>query len=67
MDDNVLTGRKREGGLGSEYYGVVDAYGRDMRNDNGERLLGFGSNYDLAAVKTLDGLSDNGTSHTFKR
>ena len=53
------------GGLGSKHCGVLGAYGRDTRNDNGERLLTFASNHDLALVNTFFSTRKYGISHTF--
>ena len=53
MDANARTGRRGGGKLGSEEYKVLGAYGRDMLNDNGERLLSFSANHVLALLNTV--------------
>ena len=57
MDANARTGRRGGGGPGSEDCKVLGAYGRDTLNDNGERLLSFATNHDLALVNTFFGLT----------
>ena len=39
------------------------AYGRDTPNDNGELLLSFANNHDLALVNTLFSKPKGGVSH----
>ena len=46
---------------------IVGAYGRDTLNDNGELLLSFANNHDLALVNTLFSTPKGGVSHTFNR
>ena len=53
MDANARTGRREKGGAGSKDDNILDAYGRDILNDNGELLLSFASNHDLAIVNTF--------------
>ena len=64
MDANARTGRRGGKGLGSEHYEVLGAYGRETRNGNGERLLTFASNHDLALVNTFFSSPKYGISHT---
>ena len=53
MDANARTGRREKGQAGSKDSEILGAYGRDTLNDNGELLLSFGNNYDLALVNTF--------------
>ena len=54
MDANARTGRRDDPGDGSEYSStILGAYGRDSRNDNGERLLHFADDHHLAIVNTF--------------
>ena len=47
-------GKEREkGGMGSKDDKVRGPYGRDILNDNGELLLSFASNHDLALASTF--------------
>ena len=59
----------RDGGgggkLGSEECKVLGAYGRDTLNDDGERLLPFSANHDLALLNTFFSTAKNAISHTF--
>ena len=48
MDSNARTGRREKGGVGSKDNKILGAYGRDIINDNGELLLSFANNHDLA-------------------
>ena len=50
MDANERTGKRGGGGVGSKDNEVLGAYGRDILNDNGERLLTFAANHGLALV-----------------
>ena len=65
MDANGRTGRRGSGRPGNEQCEALDAYGRDTRNENGELLLSFASNHDLALVNTFFSTPQNGISHTF--
>ena len=65
MGANARTGRRGSGKTGNEHCGVLGAYGRDTQNDNGELLLAFASNHDLALVNTFFSTPKNGISHTF--
>ena len=50
MDVNARTGRREKGGVESEDNKIIGDYGRDTLNDNGELLLSFAKNHDLATV-----------------
>ena len=65
MDANARTGRRGGGKLGSEECKVLGAYGRDNLNDNGERLLSFSANHELALLNTFFSTAKNAISHTF--
>ena len=65
MDANVCTGRREKGGVGSKGYKILGAYGRDTLNDNGELLLSFTNNRDLAIVNTFFSTPKGGVSHSF--
>ena len=66
MDANARTGRRGEGKLGGEECKALGAYGRDTLNVNGERLLSFSANHELALLNTFFGTAKNAISHTFK-
>ena len=53
VDANARTRRREKGQLGSKDSKVLGAYDRDTFNDNGELLLSFANNHDLALVNTL--------------
>ena len=65
MGANARTGRRGGGKLGSEECKVLDAYGRDNLNDNGERLLSFFANHELALLNTFFSTTKDAISHTF--
>ena len=65
MDANARTGRREKGQVGSKDSKIVGAYGRDTLNDNGELLLSFANNHDLALVNTFFSTLKGGVSHTF--
>ena len=65
MDTNTRTGRRGGGKLGSDECEVLEAYGRDNLNDNGERLLSFAVNHELALLNTLFSTAKNAISHMF--
>ena len=65
MDANARTGRREKGGVGSKDSKILGAYGRDTLNDNGELLLSFANNHDLAIVNTFFSTPKGGVSHTF--
>ena len=51
--------------MGSTYSKIFGVYGRDTLNDNGELVLSFANNHDLALVNTFFSTSKGGVSHTF--
>ena len=51
--------------MGSKDSKIPGAYGRDTFNDNGELLLSFANNHDLALVNTFLSTPKGGVSHTF--
>ena len=53
MDANARTGRREKGQVGSKDRKILGAYGRDTLNDNGELLLSFANNHNLALVNTF--------------
>ena len=65
MDANARTGRREKGGVGSKDNNIICAYGRDTLNGNGELLLPFANNHDLAIVNTFFSTPEGGVSHTF--
>ena len=65
MDANARTGRREKGQVGSKDSKILGAYGRDTLNDNGELLLSFANNHDLALVNTFFSIPKGGVSHTF--
>ena len=65
MDANARTGRREKGQVGSKASKILGAYGRDTLNDNGELLLSFANNHDLAHVNTFFITPKGGVSHTF--
>ena len=65
MDANARTGRREKGWVGSKDNKIFGAYGRDILNDNGELLLSFANNHDLAIVNTFFSTPKGGVSHTF--
>ena len=65
MDASARTGRRGGGKLGSEECKVLGVYGRDNLNDNGERLLSFSANHELALLNTFFSTAKNAISHTF--
>ena len=65
MDANARTGRREKGQVGSKDGKILGAYGRDTHNDNGELLLSFANNDDLALANTFFSTPKGGVSHTF--
>ena len=65
MDANARPGRREKGGVGSKDDKILGAYGRDILNDNGELLLFFANNHDLAILNTFFSTPKGGVSHTF--
>ena len=51
--------------MGSKDSKIIGAYGQDALNDNGELLLSFANNHDLALVNTFFSTPKGGVSHTF--
>ena len=48
MDANARMGRRDKEGVESKDNKILRAYGQETSNDNGELLLSFANNYDLA-------------------
>ena len=67
MDTNARAGRREKGGVRSKDNKIIGAFGRDTLNDNGELLLSFANNHDLAIVNTFFSTPKGGVSHTFNR
>ena len=65
MDANASTGRREKRWVGSKDEQTIGAYGRDTLNLNGELLLSFANNHDLAIVNTFFSTPKDGVSHTF--
>ena len=65
MDANARTGRRQNGQVGGKDSKILGAYGRDILNDNGELLLSFANNHDLALMNTLLSTPKGGVSHIF--
>ena len=65
MDANAHTGRREKGQVGRQDSKILGAYGRDTLNDNGDLLLSFANNHDLALVNTFFSTPKGGISHTF--
>ena len=65
MHANARTGRREKGRVGIKDSKTLGAYGRDTFNDNGELLLSFANNHDLALVNTFFSTPKGGISHTF--
>ena len=51
--------------MGSKDSKIIYAYGRITLNDNGELMLSFANNHDLALVNTFFSTPKGGVSHTF--
>ena len=67
MDANARTGRREKGGVGSKNNIIIGAYSRDTLNNNGELLMSFANNHDLAIVNTFLSTHKGGVSNTFNR
>ena len=65
MDANARAARRENRQVGSKDSKILGAYGRDTLNDNGELLLSFANNHDLAFVNTFFSPPKGGVSHTF--
>ncbi|CAB1101716.1 unnamed protein product [Ectocarpus sp. CCAP 1310/34] len=61
MDANARTGRRRDGCCDAK---IMGAYGRDIMNNNGERLLGLASDNQLSLTSTC--FRKCGVQHTFQ-
>ena len=53
MDANARIVRREKRQMGSKSNNNVGAYGRDTLNNNGELLLSFSNNHDLALANTF--------------
>ena len=65
MDTNVRKRRRKKRGVERKDNKILGAYGRDTLNDNGELLLFFANNHNVAIVNTLFSPLEGGVSHTF--
>ena len=65
MDANARTRRREKGQVGSKDRKLLDAYDRDTLNDDGELLLSFANNHDLALVNAFFSTPKCGVSHAF--
>ena len=65
MDANVRTGMREKVGMEGKDNNIIFAYVRDTLNDNGELLLLFANNHDLALVKTFISKPQGAVTHTF--
>ena len=65
MGANARTGRRGGGKLGSEKCKFRGTYGRDTLSNNGEQLLSFSPNHELALLNTFFSTAKNAISHTF--
>ena len=65
MDANARTGTREKGGVRIKDNKILRDYGRDTLNDNGELLLSFANNHNLATVNTFFSTPKSGASHTF--
>ena len=65
VDANARTGRRGKGQVRSKDSKILGVYGRNILNDNGELLLSFANNYDLALVNTFFSTPKGSVSHRF--
>ena len=65
MDANARSGRREKGQVRKKDRQILGAYRRDTLNDNGELLLSFANNHDLALVNTFFSTPKGGVSYTF--
>ena len=65
LDANARTGKRVEGG-DPRTNAVMGAYGRDVLNTNGERLISLAAENKLAIVNTFFSTPKKGISHTFE-
>ncbi|CAB1110695.1 unnamed protein product [Ectocarpus sp. CCAP 1310/34] len=63
MDANARTGRRRDGCCDAK---IMGAYGRDIMNNNGERLLGLAADNRLSLINTYFRTPKGGVQHTFQ-
>ena len=63
LDTNARTGHRMQS-CGDERSRVFGAYGREVRNDNGKRLLSFPTNFKLALTDTFFRTHKGGISRT---
>ncbi|CAB1108931.1 unnamed protein product [Ectocarpus sp. CCAP 1310/34] len=63
MDANARTCRRRDGCCDAK---IMGAYGRDIMNNNGERLLGLASDNQLSLTNTYFRTPKGGRQHTFQ-
>ncbi|CAB1110585.1 unnamed protein product [Ectocarpus sp. CCAP 1310/34] len=63
MDANARTGRRRGGCCDAK---VLGAYGRDIMNNNGERLFGLASDNQFSLANTYFRTPKGGVQHTFQ-
>ncbi|CAB1113389.1 unnamed protein product [Ectocarpus sp. CCAP 1310/34] len=63
MGANARTGRRRDGCCDAK---IMGAYGRDIMNNNGERLLGLASDNHLSLTNTYFRTPEGGVRHTFQ-
>ena len=62
MNANARTGQ-RVVGCGDDESRVLGAYGRDVLNDHGKRLISFATNWKLALTNTFSSTRKGGISH----
>ena len=65
MEANARSGTREKEQVRKKDSQILGAYGRDTLNDNGELLLSFANNHDLALVNTFFSTPKGGVSHTF--
>ena len=65
MDANARTGTREKGGVRIKDNKFFRDYGRFTLNDNGELLLSFANNHNLATVNTFFSTPKCSASHTF--
>ncbi|CAB1111436.1 unnamed protein product [Ectocarpus sp. CCAP 1310/34] len=63
MDANAGSDRRRDGCCDAK---IMGAYGRDIMNHNGERLLGLASDNQLSLTNTYFRTPKGGVQHTFQ-
>ncbi|CAB1103351.1 unnamed protein product [Ectocarpus sp. CCAP 1310/34] len=63
MDANARTGRRRDGCCDAK---IMGAYGRDIMNNNWERLLGLAADNQLSLTNTCFRATKGGVQHTFQ-